>query len=513
MRIRNSFLNFITSFFPWIILAILGFIKIDLFISHYGSELNGLVQLTYQVFNYFGLAEMGFGSAIIFKLYQLFAKNKKKQISKTFMGAIKIYRKVGKILFFSGVIFAFYSLFFLESSEISNTYTFLLIILNSVDYFLIYRYLMPYQTLLMADQKKYKVNIILNSKLIVFKLIELVLIILNINYLIVYTIGIGFNLMAGLLVKREALKNYPWIDESAKPDCSTLKMTKDVFVHRISRIIFENTDALLLSFFKGGLSLVSIYTSYNYIISYLKEITNYVLNSPLESLGNLFADPKESNEKKAEIFNEYLSVSLFLAILFSSLFYTLILPFINIWIGKKYILSNNVVLVFTTILLFQCITTTLKSIISVTGKFKETKVSAVVSAIVNVVLSLLLVYKYQIFGVLIATAISEIIVLMPLNAKYVYENILHIKLWTYYVKIAFACLLTISLILINKFIIYIFGLSLNTFIKWGITASILSIINFIIIIVLMWLLFESFRNLIIRFKNARRKNEKKFINN
>ena len=50
MRTKKSILNFITSFFPWVIIAIIGFPKIHLFISNYGSELNGLTQLIYQIF-------------------------------------------------------------------------------------------------------------------------------------------------------------------------------------------------------------------------------------------------------------------------------------------------------------------------------------------------------------------------------------------------------------------------------------------------------------------------------
>ena len=34
MRTKKSILNFITSFFPWVIIAIIGFPKIHLFISN-----------------------------------------------------------------------------------------------------------------------------------------------------------------------------------------------------------------------------------------------------------------------------------------------------------------------------------------------------------------------------------------------------------------------------------------------------------------------------------------------
>ena len=166
--------------------------------------------------------------------------------------------------------------------------------LNSIDYLLIYLLLMPYQTLLIADQKKYKVNVILNTKLFLFKIVELLLIAFKVEYILIIIVGIIFNVISNYLVVKQTLKNYPWLDKKSMPDYSTIDMTKDVFVHKISKIVFNNTDAILLSLFKGGLLSVSIYSSYNYIMSYLTQILEYILNSPLESFGNLFANTKEN---------------------------------------------------------------------------------------------------------------------------------------------------------------------------------------------------------------------------
>lgn len=504
MRTKNSILNFVTSFFPWVLLAILGFLKIDIFINNYGSELNGLVQLTYQVFNYFGLAEMGFGSAIIYKLYKLFAENNTKKINEVFNGAIKIYKKIGYILFSLGIVFAIYSLLFIKSSEVSSLFTFVLIILNAIDYLLIYRILMPYQTLLIADQKKYRVNLIINTKLILFRIFELILIMLHINYLIVFSVGMVFNLIASLLVRKETIKNYPWISTKSKADLSTFSMTKDVFVHRISKIVFDNTDAILLSLFKGGLTTVSIYASYNYILSYLKEISNYVLNSPLESLGNLFADKKESQEKKISIYDEYFIVSMFISIFFSTMFCTTIKPFIVLWVGNDYILSNITVFLFTSVLFSQCISTTIKSLISATGKFKETKRIVVLASLSNIILSIILVRKYQIAGVLFATAISEIFITMPLNAKYIYNNVLNVSQLSYYLRLLYSIMSTIILIILNKIIIKLFSFTFANYINWALSAIILSIIDLIIIFTTMYILFKPFKNLIARFRRLKR---------
>lgn len=500
MRTKKSILNFITSFFPWILTAIIGFPKIHLFISNYGSELNGLTQLVYQIFSYFGLAEMGFGAAISFKLYKLFAENDREKISCVFTGAVRIYRKIGTIIFSLGFIAAFAFMFFLKSSELSRGYIFTIILLNSIDYLLIYFVLMPYQTLLIADQKKYKVNIIVNTKLVLFKITELILIYAKIPYILIVITGICFNLISNFLVLKHTFKTYPWLNKKSVPDYSTIDMSKDVFVHKISKIIFTNTDAILLSVFQGGLLSVSIYSSYNYIMSYLKQIFEYIINSPLESFGNLFAT-NEKMKKKIKIYNEYFSLSIFISILFSTLFYVSALSFVKIWLGEKYLISEVSVLLFALLLYSNCIYYPIYLLISVTGKFKQTKNATIVATLLNIVLSILLVKKYQISGVLFATIISQIFVIIPNYVKYVYTNVLLENKFQFYKKFFFSLFLTIVLIFIDKFIISYFGLySYSSYINWFLSSLLIGFVDFIIIGIIMFLVMKSFRDLLNRFK-------------
>lgn len=506
MRTKRSILNFITSFFPWVIIALIGFPKIHLFISNYGSELNGLTQLIYQIFSYFGLAEMGFGAAISYKLYKLFVENDKEKISSVFTGAVRIYKKMGLIIFSLGIFFAIVSAMFLNSDEISQLYIFAIILLNSIDYLLIYLLLMPYQTLLIADQKKYKVNIILNTKLFLFKIVELLLIAFKVEYILIVIVGIIFNLISNYLVVKQTLKNYPWLNRKSIPDYSTVVMTKDVFVHKISKIVFNNTDAILLSLFKGGLLSVSIYSSYNYIMSYLTQILEYILNSPLESFGNLFADVKENEKKKKYIFNEYQSLSMFISIFFSAMFYISILSFVKIWLGEKYLISNIAVLLFASILFVKCIYSPVSTMISVVGKFKETKTATIIAAISNVLLSILLVGKYQISGVLFATLISELFITMPFYVKKIYKSVLNENKINYYKKFVYSLLLVFGLVLIDNILINTLSLySVPNYLNWFFSSSILGIIDAILIFVILFFTMKSFKALVLRFKNIIRK--------
>ena len=501
MRTKKSILNINTSFIPWVIIAIIGFPKIHLFISNYGSELNGLTQLIYQIFSYFGLAEMGFGSAIAYKLYKLFAEDDREKISSVFTGAVKIYKKIGMIIFSLGILLAASSALFLRSNEISQLYIFVIIVLNSIDYLLIYLLLMPYQTLLIADQKKYKVNVILNTKLFLFKIVELLLIAFKVEYILIIIVGIIFNVISNYLVVKQTLKNYPWLDKKSMPDYSTIDMTKDVFVHKISKIVFNNTDAILLSLFKGGLLSVSIYSSYNYIMSYLTQILEYILNSPLESFGNLFANTKENAKKKKFIFNEYQSLSMFISVFFSSMFYISILSFVKIWLGDKYLIGNIAVLLFASILFVKCIYSPISSMISVSGKFNETKKSTIIATLINIVLSAILVKKYNISGVLFATLFSELFIMMPSYVKCIYKEVLDDSKSNYYKKFVYSVLITIGIVLFDKLLISILPLYSDfNYLNWFVSSIILGIVDAGIVFLILFFTMKSFKALMLRFK-------------
>lgn len=508
MRTKNSILNFVASFLPWILLAIIGFFKIRLFIGNFGSELNGLVQLTSQIFTYFGLAELGFGAAITFKFYKLLANDDKEKINSLFNGSIKIYRKIGLIIFGLGILMSIAGPLFINNNTIDNKYIALIFILNAIDYLFIYFLLMPYQTILIADQKKYKVNLILNGKLLIFRLVELLLIYLKVDYLIILVVGIVFNLLSSLMVVLTVRKEYPWLDKKAVPDTSSMGLTKDVFAAKMFKIVFDNTDSVLLAIFKGGLLSVSIYGAYNYILAYLKKMLDFVLNSPLESFGNLFAKDDTDLKKRQYIYNEFFSVSIFLGVFLTTMFFISIRPFISIWINDKYLLGVIPVTLFSLIMFFEYILRPVTVISEANGKFKETKKFVLISAVVNLIVSILLVKKYQISGVLFGTAMAQLLITIPCFVHYVYKNILSIKEFDYYKKFFSAIFLMVAIVLLDYFLISKLGLyATKSFVEWFKSSAILGLVNISVSFIVCYALLQSFRAFLKRILKLRRKNE------
>lgn len=512
MRTRNSLFNFVSSFFPWVILAILGFIKIKLFIYYFGAELNGLIQLSHQIFAFLTISSMGFGSAIIYSLYKPLSNKDFKKVSELFVGSRKIFRIIGIIIFIGGLIAAIITPFVIYNLQISKIYVFLILLLYAIDYLSMYFMVAPYKVLLEADQKTYKTNIIINSRHFIFRLIELVLIINRVDILLIIIGSIIANFIANLFIIKIVRKDYTLLNKKAIPDTTPLNMTKDVFVHRINNVVFNNVDIILLSLTQG-LVIVSIYGAYNYIVQFLRQSVAFIFRAPQASFGNLFINKEKKGIEKFKIFNEYLSLSFYLSLILIPIFVVSVASFVEIWINQNFVLSFTVIIFFGIILWYEFMLAPLITVVESNGMFKNTKRIVLISSIINMLISIILVKFLGILGVLIGTVVSYAFVNHIMYVRYVYKNILGQKIILYYRKYIIFIIFLILSILFNKFIIDFLSLYYESnLITWVVHTLLIGVIQFLFITILFMVFYKSFRKLFSRLLFQIRKQDRKILN-
>ena len=156
MRTENSIKNIISNIFFNIVLAILGFVKIKVFIANLSLDIYSLNQLFYQIFSYLAIAEFGVGLVINKNLYEAFAKNDKKKIKDIYATSKKYFSLIGFILIIISICLSFF-IQHLTKAEVSLSYMqimFLVImLLNVLDYF----FAAPKQVIA-AEQKIYEID-------------------------------------------------------------------------------------------------------------------------------------------------------------------------------------------------------------------------------------------------------------------------------------------------------------------------------------------------------------------
>lgn len=505
-KVKTLKLNIITSVLPWLFLAIIGFVKIRFFINIYGSELNGFIQLIAQIYGYISLVEMGFGAAITYKLYKPLMENDKKQVAKLYNGCRKIYTKVAKQMLVIGAVVGVILPFIVQFKRLEIYTMIIVFMLFAVDYLLKYIFDLPCRILLYADQKRYKANIIVNISSIVIKAIELLLIITAINYVFVLSAIIILNFISYLWIYKFTQKEYSWLKEYKEVDINTREMSKDVMAHKVSRIVFYGTDSIILSITSGlGLAATSIYGSYNYIICVVRNILDLFLTSPLEMLGNKFAKKEQDVENNYKIYREFVKATYFIGIIISGVFFVSISNLVGIWINKGYILDSVTMLVFSAYIWYECVSRTNLTMIEANGKYKETKMIEIIAVIVNIILSLILVRKFGIMGVVLATVIALMIVKQPFQNKYIYKHIFNKNRVKSILIFLFYSAIMLGICYLNKYLVTNLKLfSIYNYLSWIKSTALITIIDSTIVFLPMYFLDKSFKNAVKRFvKNKR----------
>jgi len=498
MRSKNSFLTVITSLIPIFIVGILGFIKTRLFIESLGSEANGLIQMVYRILGYLSLAELGLGGAIMYKLYKPIKDDDKEKISIIITTATYYFRRIGLAI----LIFLFIGMFFIplliHNNTYENIYIYVVFIIAGLPYAFEYIFYKQYYILIAADQKQYINNIIFNGSNIVYNLILIIALLKNINIFEYILISYPFVLLKAICLKKYVKKHYGYIKRTSKIDKETINMSKDVFVHNIGDAINNSCDQLILSIF-NGLTYVSIYTSYLYIVKYLKDITGAILKSTLYSFGNLFASKDNNNGKSYRIFKEFLSFSCFLSILITVTFYYSIKSFIMVWIDNpEYIIDILGILSFTFLINTNIIIIPLNIVATANGLFKYTKYYSFINTFANVILSIILMRKFEIGGIVSATILSTLLIWFPLVLKVVYKNLFYEHSKLDYIKQIIK-----SLLLSSMFIIIINLLNLqkyysNNILNWLMISTLCFLLTFLLTSIIYILTDKYFRNFIIR---------------
>ena len=116
--------------------------------------------------------------------------------------------------------------------------------------------------------------------------------------------------------------------------------------------------------------------------------------------------------------------------------YILLNPFISIWLGDEHLLDKNFVLMFVLVFFLMELEKQFCLFKSAYGIYWEDRYKAIVQLTVNLIVSLLLVKKMGIVGVLIGTLSSTLLGPIWMEPLVVYKNKLRFSL-KIYVKILY----------------------------------------------------------------------------
>ncbi|MBS5938011.1 sugar isomerase [Clostridium sp.] len=401
MKFKRSIYNIIVGVLGQLITIIMGIIIPKLFITSFGSEVNGLMTSITQIYVYIGLLEAGIGTATIQALYKPIANEDKGEINGILSATDRYYKKTGLYYFFAIVLFAVIYPFTIKA-DISKLSIFFVIIFTGLGSVINYLFQGKYKLLLTAEGKNYIVSSIATIINVVTNIAKIVCIYLGYDIVtiqVVYCIiNISQMIFFGMYIKR----HYKWLDLSVKPNKEAISQKNFVLIHQISSMVFSNTDILILTYFTN-LKVVSVYSIYNMVYTTISNILAAVNTGLVFTLGQTFQVDKKKYIKLLDCYETY-----YMCINFAlyTVTYLLILPFLELYTAG--ITDINYIDKYLPIL-FLCVQALVAgrsgmlNTINIAGHFKNTWKRSVIESIINIVVSLAFVGKYGIYGILIGT--------------------------------------------------------------------------------------------------------------
>lgn len=413
-RTNASIINSTVASSAQLINLIASFVVRSLFIQTLGGQYLGLNGLFVNILNVLSFTELGIGAAITFSLYKPLAENNEDQVAALMALYGKIYHAIAAIIFVLGMALVPFLHILIHGNieALGNIHiAFCLFLLNSVC-----SYLGGYKrSIFFADQSGYLNSLNLLIFQLTTQLLQGIFLVLYPNYYVYLIIQILLTISSNIQISRIANKKYPFLKTKSrlKVDKTTITYLKKNVTGMISSklggVIVFGTDNLILSAFLGLIS-VAKYSNYTMILTGVTSILNQGVSAVTSSIGNLKAVGNISKQRK--VFYQYSQINGVLNIAISTALISFYSPFINFWIGDKYILSPLVTWLIVINFFFGQLRQANINFTNAYGLYWEQRYKPIFEAGVNLALSLCLV-KYAhmgIAGVLIGTISSNLLV-------------------------------------------------------------------------------------------------------
>ena len=185
----------------YVINIFLAFLSRSIFIKVLGADISGLNSLFINLIGFLNIAELGVGAAIGYSLYKPLSEKNYNKINEIMILFKYYYRNIAKIIFLLGIIVSLFLPLFIKdqvSIYISYLYYYLYLINCIATYFFTYK-----QTLIISDQKQYKITYILNIFKIFKILIQCIQLLVIPSFIIWLIIEIIFNLGGMFLANKK----------------------------------------------------------------------------------------------------------------------------------------------------------------------------------------------------------------------------------------------------------------------------------------------------------------------
>ncbi len=483
-RIKKTSINIISAFLLQFVKIALVFISRIIFVRILGASYLGVNGLFSNILGILSLADLGMATALMYCLYEPLAKNDELTIKKYMNYFKKVYNFIAIAVAIVGVsLLPFLKYLVNLPTDMPNIYLYyILLLLNSViSYLFVYK-----TTLISADQKMYLINKYDTIFQFILFFLQTVILLITKSFTFYLVVNIICSFICNILKVKKTEEVYPFLKSKEKAELdnnekkSIFKNLSSLFFYKLGSIIQNNTDNILISIFVGTIT-VGYYSNYTTIIAAITTFLTLIFTSLKASIGNY--NVKESKENQLKLFNIF-EVYNFWIVGFCTICFIILIPdFIRICFGEEYVLSFGLLICVSLNFYTSNIRQVIWSYRETTGIFNKTKYITIITALINIVLSLILGQFYGLIGIVGATVIARLMYAWWREPQILFGCYFKSSPKSYYISyIKRIVLCTIMIVVISLVcnLVNISNIYINFIVK-GIICCILSAVIFYII--------------------------------
>ena len=477
MRSINSIRNIKYNLIFFGVNSILAFALRTVLINFIGPEITGIDEVLKNLISFLNVAELGIGMAITYSLYSPLSEGRYEEISSIVLLYKYIYRIVGVVVLFLAIIASFFIQYIIKSDVFSIQQIIILFFMYSsvtiISYFYSYS-----RVVAIADQKNYiisRITGIFNTSKI---LLQISCIIIFRSYFIMLLIEVIFNIASYLYINKTILNKYSWlIFENKKlkeliiEHKSIFNDIKNVFYHKIAGLVVFQTDNIMLSAFIN-LTTVTIYSNYVLITGLFSSLFMQIIVGIKSSIGNLIAE--RDNQKSYNIFIEINRIFDILGFVVCYCLYININNLVVLWIGEDMTFYMGIVFIILINLFIKIARNPVEAFKDGYGLFWDIY-APLAEAIINLIVSLILVKYIGVTGIVLGTFMSNFIIVIIWKPYMLFKYGFKLKMKNYLISKFKFVLISVCSIFISNLILREIDLNTGNMLVNLIKGSIISV--------------------------------------
>lgn len=406
-RTKNALRNMVAGGVNKVVTLVFPFILRTILIRVLGKEYAGLNSLFVSILDVLNMAELGFGTAIVYCMYKPIAQDNQEEICALLNLFRKIYFTIGLIVLGIGIaLMPFLEYLIKESypSDINLYVLYAIYLFNSCSSY----FFLGYKSSIISAHQRLDVtqSIATIVKGIMYIVQMVVLVCFESYYLYAVMLPI-FTILINLVTAYQVKKLFPQymckgnVTKEVKSDLK--EKVSGLMISRLCAITRNSFDSIFASAYLG-LALTAIYGNYYFIMYSVTSILAIIVQAVLAGVGNsIQTETVEQNYNDMKRFNfMYLWISSICTVCLLCLYQ----PFMYLWMGEENMLPLSSVVLFCAYFFLLKMGDMQSVYYNAAGLWWHYRKCAIVEAGLNLLLNYIFVQIWGLNGIIAGTLVS-----------------------------------------------------------------------------------------------------------